>query len=426
MSPEKIASEADSSPELNRNIEEMLLSCERVGEGSKAVVLRLSINDTAPELQPALEALNIESAEQDQAIKLFKLSLPGKSTWEYEMQTRAYDALQAIPEEQRKDFALIPALSSKHNVLLDDETKAKIEERFRTSIVGNETELIAMEYIPGEDIGTIYYKWVLERENLYSPEEIDQMTFPQLYEEVSGLLRYETLPSEMVRDPRALELAEWKNTANNTNKLYEYLQRYHFPFPKHVITQVENTYKLLHKNNITHGDAFERNLMISGGIKTLREKGSLDGEQAYAIDFGESKDHAIDGLDEFAVVRRMKKLTQTKEGAYKAAEAMRFKDLETRAEALRSRDKKWQALSPLVEKTLVEDSSKGLNLAWNRTVGIDGSWVDRFFILMKDAIENGASSKEDVAAFVAEKKSKMTPFQSRTAQECLSWLEAAA
>src|ERR1019366_2689099 len=81
---ERIGEAVQSPEELNRTMEDLLLSCERAGEGGKAIVLKLSVGDASPDLQPALDALKIESSERsDHAIKLFKLYSPRKGAWEY-------------------------------------------------------------------------------------------------------------------------------------------------------------------------------------------------------------------------------------------------------------------------------------------------------------------------------------------------------
>lgn len=415
--------ESERSPEeLNHAMEQLLLSCERAGEGGKAVVLKLSVSEVRPELRPALDALQIPTSDNDKAIKLFKLSLPGKASWEYTMQQRAYEAVQNIPEDEREKFALVPALSSQYDVSLDDEVKREIGKRFGAAIVGDKTQIIAMEYIDGEDLATIFYKWILERENLYTPEETDGMNFAKLYEEVSTTIGFEILPSEMIDDPRALELAEWKNAAKNTAKLYEYLHKHNFPMPSYLVPQVENTIKLLHQSHITHGDAFERNLMVTGGMKALRSKKTLEGERSYVIDFGESKDHAVEGVDEFAVVRRLRKLTHSKEEGAQMAKTGRFRELDSIMATLQSRDKKWIELRIKMLDIAREDQGKALVLAWNRTAALDMNWAARFFALVNEGKKENLFSQEDISRFVKDKATRASAFEKRAIQEGLDWL----
>lgn len=426
MAAENPAESQRSPEELNEAMEQLLLSCERAGEGGKAVVLKLSVDDVRAELRPALEALQISSEESDRAIKLFKLSLPGKTSHEYAMQQRAYDAVQNIPEAERHKFALVPSLSSQYDVSLDKEVKREIGRRFGVSIVGDKTQLIAMEYVDGEDIATIFYKWILERENLFSPEETDAMNFTRLYEEVSTTIGFEILSSELIDDPRALELAEWKNSADNTAKLYEYLHKHNFPMPSYLVSQVENTMKLFHQSHITHGDAFERNLMVTGGMRTLRSKKNLEGEQAYVIDFGEAKDHEVEGVDEFAVVRRLKKITRSKEEEAKAAKEDNFKALDSRMALLQGRDKKWMELSAKIQELAKENQDQALSLAWTRTAGLDPAWTDRFFLLIKTSVKDKIISPGTISDFVKNKIIKASPHERRVAQEGLDWLDQAA
>lgn len=421
VSGEVIEGEPDPE-ELDHTIEHMLLSCERVGEGGKAVVLKLSADDVAPQFTRALNALKIESSHQDKAIKLFKLYLPNKGAWEYNMHQRAYNALQDLPEGKRKDFAMIPALSAERKISWDNDIKEEIEQRFSVSIMGREAQLIAMEYINGEDLGTVFYKWILERERVFSPEEIDRMTFTELYEEVSARLGFGVMPGENIDDPRALELAEWKNSAVNTAKLYDYLRKHNFPFSPDIAQRVGNTLQLLHDAHIMHGDAFERNIMVTGGIHALRSKGSLTDEDIYLIDFGEAKDHFVDGVDEFAVVRRLKQLGQSRADESKIAQDNFSKELNGKAQSLLTRDKAWQRFVGKIDEMA---PSEVIGRIWNATAGIDPGWVDRFFIAAKIALQKNVVSAGQVANFIKEKEVKMTPHQRQVTKECSRWLEEA-
>ncbi|HVO28681.1 MAG TPA: hypothetical protein VMT81_01725 [Candidatus Paceibacterota bacterium] len=412
--------------EINRSIEQMLLSCERAGEGGKAVVLKLSMDNTAPEWQPALDALEIEGSESDKAIKLFKLYLPNKGAWEYKMHQRAYEAIRNASEEERENMAQVPALSSMHEVHLEEEVRRAIEGKFSVSISGSESQLIAMEYIDGEDLATVFYKWILEHERLFSAEETDAMTFAQLYEAVAGRLHFEQLPDEVVHDPRALELAEWKISANNTNKLYDYLRKQKFPLPPQVAAQVENTLKILHRNHITHGDAFERNIMVTGGMQALRSRRNLEGERSYLIDFGEAKDHFVEGVDEFAVVRRLKKLTRSGEEEQRDINQDKFREMDAKAAALHANDKKWRESYDKVKAVSKTDPLRGLLSGWNMTAGVDPGWVDRFFIIAKDGVRDGLFSKDEVTSFVQTRSAKMTPYQKAVVQVGSRWLERPA
>ena len=421
---EHIGEVPQSPEELNRTMEDLLLSCERAGEGGKAIVLKLSVDGASPGLKPALDALKIESSGDDQAIKLFKLYSPRMGAWEYKMHQQAYEAVQNIPVGERENFASVPKLSSMHGVQLEETVKQELEKRFSAFITGNETQLIAMEYVDGEDLATIFYKWILEKQNLFSAEETDKMHFGRLYEEVAACLRFETLPDGVIDDPRALELAEWKNTANNTAKLYDFLRKHHFPLPPQAAAQVENTLKIFHKAHITHGDAFERNVMITGGMKALRKNKNLDGQRPYIIDFGEAKDHFVEGVDEFAMVRRLKVLTQSPEEEAKIAQRDSFKTLDEKAVLLPVRDKNWAEILRKSREAAAKSHEQGLALAWNRTAGIDPAQTDRFFIMVKDDIKEGLLSEEEVVAFVKTKTIKASPYEKRMVQTYLQWLAA--
>jgi hypothetical protein len=421
---DRFEAESARSPEqLNRDIENVLLSCERAGEGGKAVVLKLSPNGISPELHPALEALNVDNDEA-RAVKLLKLYLPNKGAFEYKMHGQAYQSFQDIPESDQNSYARIPALSSSRDVDFDNETKAEIERRFRASIVGDKAQLIVMEYVDGEDLATIFYKWILENERRYASEQTDQMDFKELYEEVAKTLNFEMLPDGEIDDPRALELAEWKTSSRNTAKLYDYLHKNHFPLSPEIVSQLEKTLTLLHaKAHITHGDAFERNVMIQGGTQVFRENQPDQRKQSYLIDFGEARDHEVEGVDDFAIIRRLKKLLASPKEETEMNRKKIYDEINAKANRL-STNRQWQETYSLIKKLLSENPDKALATAWSRTAGQGENSIDAFFITMKRLANENLLDAEIVASFIAEKKKTLSsPFQRNRTEECLRWFE---
>jgi serine/threonine protein kinase len=424
-----ISPEQPASPEnLERKVGELLLSGKQVGEGGKAVVIKISPEELPDDLAPAFEALGTPDASEagspeSKAVKLFKLYLPNKGAAEYRMHERAYRATREIPEDQREKFARVPTLSKSLELNLDPEMKEEMARKFGVTFAGERMQLIAMEYVDGEDLATIYYKWILENERRLTPEETDGMNFKALYHEVANLLQFEVLPQEEVRDPRALELAEWKNNANNTKKLYDYLHKHKFPISATVVAQVENTINLMHRSHIIHGDAFERNIMVEGGAQALRENAANAMKQSYLIDFGESRDHEVEGVDDFAVIRRMKQLLVSPDEAEKKEIQAEFAAMDAKATALRTRNRGWQNSLAKAKKLAETDHYFAVTAAWNSTAGLGENYIEDFFIMAKDLIAEGVIETDVVSAFVERKKKvASSAFQKRKIQECARWL----
>jgi serine/threonine protein kinase len=418
--------EQPRSPEqLNHEVEELLFSGERVGEGGKAFVLKLSPDNIPPELRPAFESLSFQEGEvnidssADKAIKLFKLYLPHKTAFEYEMHAKAYAALQKIPKEESSQYAKIPKLSSSRELIIEEDIRKKLEERF-SIMVADKVNLIAMEYIPGEDLATIFYKWILEK-NGFTPEQTDELNFKQLYEELVSVLGLDSLPDEEMDDAH-LPMAEWKVSANNTKKIYEYLRKYKFPMPTDATSRVEKTIQLMHKEKMTHGDAFERNIMITGGSKALRAKGNLDDEEIFLIDFGETRDKFLEEVDDFNVVRRLKTLSLSLEDERKIKDKERLGEITAKGELLRV-NKKWVETYTDTQKILETNPEKALSFAWNTIVPFGENAMENFFIMIKDLINNGSLERTSAEAFIEEKsKEKMTPYARNLLNKCVKWL----
>lgn len=130
--------EMPPTPEnINQKIEELLLSCDRIGEGGKAVVLKLSVGKVPEDFNTALEALSvspsrpdIEEPTPDKAIKLLKLYFPNKGAFEYKMHAQAYQATQTISEKDRNQFSRVPALSSQKELYLKKKQKKNLNKNF--------------------------------------------------------------------------------------------------------------------------------------------------------------------------------------------------------------------------------------------------------------------------------------------------------
>lgn len=416
--------ETRRSPEtLDRNLEQLILSCQRVGEGGKAVVLKLSILEVPKELQSALERIGVSPSDQnDKAVKLFKLHLPNKGAREYRMHMRAHEALQGVPTKDQALYAKIPTLSSSQEITFDPIARKEFERRFDTLIPAEKTQLITMEYVEGEDLATVFYKWILEKEAVYTPAQIDAMDFKKLYEEVAILLQLESIPEENIHDPRALELGMWKTTANNTNKLYRYLQKNKFPLSSQIVAQVENTIRLCHQVHITHGDMFERNIMVEGGAQRLRGEKPNPHDQAFVIDFGEAREGEIEGVDDFSVIRRLKTLLMHSENETDPETHRISSELHSKAKLLKAKTK-WNQMHAIISEGIQHNIDQGLTMAWNRTAGQGESYIDDFFIMMQTFIEDGSLAKEKLSKFADAKKQMATsPYQKNRIDACMKWI----
>ncbi len=425
---------------FDHNIGEMLLSGKRRGEGGKAVIVEITPDHLSPESQSAFDLLDATEVQQQEtdampshrdnaAVKFFKLYLPHKGKNEYEMDARVYEALKHVPDGERGQYASVPKLFSSHEAVFDEEMRSRLEARFSIPSLGEKAFLISMEPIEGEDLATVFYKWILERQGIPA-EHTDEMDFKQLYEEVAERLHFEDLPLEEIDMPQKdLDDLEKAIAVRNANILYAYLHKYDFPLPPNTAPSVQKTLELMHSQKITHGDAFERNIMITGGMKALREKGNLLGEKTYLIDFGESRDGVIEGVNDFDVIRRLKTLSVSREDERRIKDEERLREISAKAELLQGSGS-WQQIYKTAKEfikpsdgTVARDEQKALSYAWNKTVPYRESAIEDFSIIVKGLMKEGLLTKETADAFMKEKESeKMTIPAKALLRKCVEWL----
>jgi serine/threonine protein kinase len=422
--------EKPPSPEiLEEEVGELLLSGELAGEGGRAVVIKISPDHVSQELRAAFSSLSAENDAENKAVKLFKLYLPNKSKNEYEIHTKVQDLIEDLPDEVRDEYARVPKLSTARDVSFTSDMRHKLEEHFSIPPLGERSTLIAMEYIDGEDLATIFYKWILEQNDPSSgnraltAQQTDAMGFEQLYLKVSQKLDLEGLASGEIDAPQhVIDQADWKVSQRNTDKIYAYLRKNNFPMPSNVGNRVEKTLKLMHGEHMTHGDAYEKNIMITGGSKVLREKGTLEGEDTVLIDFGESRSYFVDQVDDFNVIRRLKTLSLSREEEMKRAKDEEFAKIDEKGNLLRG-SKKWMGLYEATKSASETDQEKALTMAWNSTIPFKEDGIEDFFIIAKALAEEGIMDRAAIQAFANSKQSELkTPYRKNLLKRCLEWL----
>lgn len=424
--------EKSPSPEiLDEKFGELLLSGELAGEGGRAVVIKISHDHVSQDLEPAFSSLSAGETEKDKAVKLFKLYLPNKGKNEYDIHARVQKLIEDLPEDKKDEYARVPKLSSSRDISFASETRAKLQEKFSLPALAEKSVVIAMEYIDGEDLATIFYKWILERSDpslkrsALTPQQTDKMGFGELYIELSNRLGLEGLATGEFDAPQeVIDQADWKASQKNTEKIYAYLRKNKFPMPPGMATQIENTLKLMHSARMTHCDAFERNIMVTGGSKVLREKKTLEGEDPVLIDFGESRDHFVEEVDDFNVIRRLKTLSLSREEEIQLIKQKEFEAMGEKRELLKG-NKKWSGIYETVQKIAIEDKKKALETAWNNTVILKESGLEDFFIIAKTLIEEGLMEEATIGSFLEDKRPKLTtPYQKNLLGKYTEWLNA--
>ncbi len=159
---------------------------------------------------------------------------------------------------------------------LNVQRKIKIETNFSFPQV--KIEVLAMNYIKGEDLGKILLKEVLLRHNQchLSFSEINEMHFDRLMEKTEKLLNFKKIDWENFYSANSQKqlLIKQKLREENAQKMIHFLKKTNYHFNPDWLRKIRRSIQLLHNHNIYHRDLHERNIIIAN-----------NGE-VYIIDFG--------------------------------------------------------------------------------------------------------------------------------------------
>lgn len=307
--------------------------CERYlakfNEGNNGIVLRLRMDDIPPELKEGLQKNGIELGD-DKVAKILKIYSGGKGKQEFEMQKKAHELVEAQPDKEKyarvpkpyfyRDFAVGPDAQERIKSLSD-----------KGAFSSGRVEMFMMDYVPGDDVATILYKEVAKRH----PKTVDiagmtdDLPFSDLQDRVFQALDFRA-PGGKSRDIGERELEMRKVFAENAEKIDVFLERRGFRIDPTVVSQIENTMNLFHKNGLAFRDGHQRNFMISGDYEAKPGATRERPPQVFVIDYGaatEVKDRPIQEAfkevegdegkgatvrtypDDFMVARQLKRFT---------------------------------------------------------------------------------------------------------------------
>jgi len=318
----------------------------KTNEGNNAIICKIDIAHI-PELA-ALQQL-VEAAEsktESQAIKVLKVYQPGAGKREYEMQQHAYDIVQAAANQT--GLALVPRPILFYDLQISPETLQRLNAMGITD-VNDHVEILLMDYIEGDDIATMLLREAIKRNpqmhDIHSAA--DNMTFKELYEEISRLLF-----------PAKKALSKWNTEQaqadiENAQTLYKFLKSKGFVLPPTILDQIEKTMTLFHKGGLCFRDGHYRNFMIQNkevdgeiqpqvfvvdyGLST-----TFEGEYSDELYFDPTKDY-IKYPDDFNIIRTLRDLSETAEQTQQL-ESQKYLDEINRLRSKLKKTEEWQKI----------------------------------------------------------------------------------
>lgn len=285
---------------VERQYEDLIRKHHPVDSGQEGLIYKLSPTQVESRARELMLDHGID-LDSDSAVKVLKVFNPGKIEHEYNAQSSAYQVLAQAKETSTKPLAQVPAPFDFRKIHITDETR-DILNREGAKIIGNEVEVMMMDFVPGEDLQTIFYRWIVKHapaDKQYAVTvDPDLADFPKLYQAVSGILDFGVIPEER----GAQADAEIKS---RREKVFNYLKKTGFTMKPGVVEQIKNTREVLQTNRIYHNDEHERNFM-------------LHHDQVYIIDFARASNQELEDEVTFEIDKLLEQLTPGYEQKQKA------------------------------------------------------------------------------------------------------------
>jgi tRNA A-37 threonylcarbamoyl transferase component Bud32 len=282
--PEKEIGDEYKETRLEVALTYALENSEYHDEGNNGYVLFFDISNVPKEI---LDSLNIpiEEAMKGAAIKVLKVYQKGMMEAEFKNQLRAY---QIVEDNKGKieELAKVPKpYSFFSEVRINEKTKRKFK---NVDFRGDVAELMIMDFIPGEDIATIFFREVIR----LTPVPYARVTWDdkriradELQTEVKRRLDLPTYVTGQ-RSVSGIPTPDERDLYNKNAKAMMKVLEGRSVFDKTIYEQIKNTMALFRNNDFVIDDAHDRNFMIVGDWHAEKTDPNSPRPQVYVIDFG--------------------------------------------------------------------------------------------------------------------------------------------
>lgn len=267
----------------NQVLTEILeIHARKINEGKNAVILKVDTNV----LQKGVREVFLQAAPEDpgdSAIKIFKLNNHLLNQHEFDMQKHA----EALLKDRANDpnFAQVPRTWSLDDVQLTSGAMNQLLSCDLTQAKEGKVSMIVMDFIPGDDLATALYREVVKRhpKTVHLANHVAEMDYTDLSEIVGHALDMRK-PGGKSSNAAERAFEDAKVQAENSNKLFAYLEKTDFRIHPSIVTQISNTMKLFHDNGFYVRDAHHRNIMVVGEIDASKGESRVT-PKVFLIDF---------------------------------------------------------------------------------------------------------------------------------------------
>src|SRR5687768_2104984 len=402
--------------------------CERhlskFNEGNNGIILKLKMEDIPSKLLADLKEAGIELGDHKVA-KILKIYSGGEGRQEFQLQKKAHELVDSQPDKEK--YAQVPRPYFYRDFPVGDAAKESLKGLTEKAYGANRVEMFMMDYVPGDDVATVLHKEVARRhpKTVDIADHVDEMRFDDLQDRIQQALGF-ARPGGKSRDDGIRDAEMRKVNNENAKKIDTFLEQRGFHIDPTVVSQIENTMALFHKNGLAFRDGHQRNFMISGDYAaaapgTERQKPP----QVFVIDFGAATEiggrrlddvfHEVDGEegkgavvknypDDLMVAKQLKRSTVAPKDRINAEEREYLEGLE--------RNKRTLDRNPRLAPTVaaVMDSARSgkpdMSAAYSRIVGASSmpseGAIDNFLNVAYAVADAVPEAKEEVRAFVAD------------------------
>lgn len=278
---------------------EILLKSKKINEGNNGVIGVVDLDYFPPQAgqasnqeaeQKSGDKSSTDKTHTKLATKILKIYQFGAGEQEFSMQKRVSDL---INEANSDEFIKVPQIYFYRQLEVNDNDSA-LQEKLEfdgIDLSSKKCDLMLMDLIPGEDLGTYLYKEIVKRADnrdlLNDQELIDFREEIKAGNTQPDLARLNEVVDLVVGltfgDQQADAMTVTKIEQANHLKIIKFLQSKNFQLDKNKFDKIEKTLTYLHKNGIYHRDLHERNIML-----TYDEAGEI--ADFYLVDFGSATD----------------------------------------------------------------------------------------------------------------------------------------
>jgi len=385
-----------SEQEVGTSYREFLREHAPVNFGKDALIYFLGRADMTPALLELLEESGMEYP--DSAMKVLKVYAAGEAAREFGWQNQAYSIIESHIAEHPGDkdlYARVPKPLDQRAIEIDEETRLALNHEGAT-IAGHKVELMVMDFIHGEDLATLMYRWVVDHcpeDKEYVARNIRPNNFADLQDAIAQILEFEKLNTSGLTEADR-NIGERKLNMQNGKRVYAFLKKTGFQISAQIIDQIKNTRQLLANNGLNHNDEHERNFMVIGN-------------QAYFIDFARASGH-IDEGSEARIEQELEQFTGRYEQTKRAeSEADRLSKLGSIRAASAAGD--ILTLSKALLESSQGDAKELQKLVTNRGIGATSSEksLESFLSLLVKLVDEHKLTRDNALSVIEDIKQSL-------------------